>query len=191
MGSGIYKITNIINGKFYIGSTINFSRRKAEHFCRFRKNKGNSIIKNALIKYGVENFKFEILEELNFGEWASYNYKIEFITCREEYYLELLNPPYNIRREVDGVIKSPRTEEEKQRLRTMNIGKKNPKISQKLSKPVIVYDLFGNIIAEYPSAKEAGNSLGVDPSNIVRSCNKQKEGIKTKHKKPYNFSYKN
>ena len=56
MASGIYKITNIINGKFYIGSTTRLSARKAEHKYRTKNRKGNSAIRSAILKYG-EKFK--------------------------------------------------------------------------------------------------------------------------------------
>ena len=41
--SGIYKITNIITGYFYIGSTNNFNRRKLNHLHLPRNNKHHSI----------------------------------------------------------------------------------------------------------------------------------------------------
>lgn len=72
---GIYKITNKINNKSYIGQSINIERRWKEH----QEPGQTSVIHNAIIKYGVENFSFEILElcsyeELNEKEiyWISY-----------------------------------------------------------------------------------------------------------------------
>ena len=56
--SGIYKITNTITGDFYIGSSKDVKKRWANHKCC---NSPNMIIAKAIKKYGVENFKFEIL----------------------------------------------------------------------------------------------------------------------------------
>lgn len=59
---GIYKITNLINGKFYIGQSININYRFYEHQIgtgHFHK----SAIDAAIKKYGKENFSYEILEE--------------------------------------------------------------------------------------------------------------------------------
>ncbi len=58
----IYKITNIVNGKIYIGQSIRPERRWVEH-----KNKAKYLddqypIHLAINKYGEENFTFEILE---------------------------------------------------------------------------------------------------------------------------------
>jgi predicted GIY-YIG superfamily endonuclease len=44
MAAGIYKITNLVNGKFYIGSSVRLSSRKAEHKYRMKNYKGNSIL---------------------------------------------------------------------------------------------------------------------------------------------------
>lgn len=61
--SGIYKITNLISNKVYVGSAINLSNRKATHFYKLRNNThGNSHLQNAYNKYQEENFIFEILE---------------------------------------------------------------------------------------------------------------------------------
>ena len=58
---GIYKITNKLTNKAYIGQSIDIKRRWKEH----RYNIGSN--KNPLYldfeKYGLDNFSFEILEE--------------------------------------------------------------------------------------------------------------------------------
>lgn len=65
MGMGIYKIINVINNKFYIGSAVNFSRRKTRHFSELRTNRhSNSKLQNAWNKYGEQSFVFAIVEEV-------------------------------------------------------------------------------------------------------------------------------
>jgi group I intron endonuclease len=65
MGMGIYKIINVINNKFYVGSAVNFSRRKARHFSELRHNKhSNSKLQNAWNKYGEKSFVFVVVEEV-------------------------------------------------------------------------------------------------------------------------------
>ena len=58
MSCGIYKITNKVNGKIYIGQSINIERRWAEE----RGNKDKSLVEQDIQTYGVNNFVFEILE---------------------------------------------------------------------------------------------------------------------------------
>lgn len=58
--SGIYCITNKINGKKYIGCSIDIHRRWWQH-SNMNQNKHTSALRNALIKYGIDNFEFEII----------------------------------------------------------------------------------------------------------------------------------
>lgn len=79
---GIYKITNNINGKIYVGQSNNIQRRFLEH-----KNRGATSkipVDIAIQKYGKENFSFEVIEEctieqLNQKEmyWISYFNSVE------------------------------------------------------------------------------------------------------------------
>lgn len=62
----IYKITNLINGKIYIGQTNNPKRRQQEHFSLSHsiiEEEENKILYKAMQKYGIENFTFEIIED--------------------------------------------------------------------------------------------------------------------------------
>ena len=56
---GIYKITNLINEKVYIGQSIHIERRWQEH-CQ---PSSRSLIGKAIQKYGKEHFTFQVLEE--------------------------------------------------------------------------------------------------------------------------------
>ena len=79
---GIYKITNNINGKIYIGQSNNIQRRFSEH-----QTKGSISripVDIAIQKYGKENFSFEVLEECSVEElntketeWITYFNSIE------------------------------------------------------------------------------------------------------------------
>lgn len=58
---GIYKITNIINNKSYIGQSTNIERRFKEH-C-YKGYRSRIMLDIAIKKYGKENFTFEVIEE--------------------------------------------------------------------------------------------------------------------------------
>lgn len=63
---GIYKITNTINNKFYIGSAFNIKQRIKKHFELLKRNKHHSIyFQNAYNKYGDSAFAISILECCN------------------------------------------------------------------------------------------------------------------------------
>ena len=60
----IYKITNNIDGKIYIGCTVNsLEKRFYEHLYRCYKSDFKSKLYNAIKKYGEENFIIELIEE--------------------------------------------------------------------------------------------------------------------------------
>lgn len=59
---GIYKITNIINNKSYIGQSINLKRRLNQHLSLWNNPRINKYLYSAISKYGIENFKIDILE---------------------------------------------------------------------------------------------------------------------------------
>lgn len=87
MLSGVYRIINTKNGKFYIGSSNNLSRRKREHFHTLRNGTNHSLIlQKAFNKYGESNFKFEILARCP----TKYLFKIE------QWFVDNLKPKYNI-----------------------------------------------------------------------------------------------
>ena len=62
MRKALYKITNLINGKAYIGQSINPQHRFIAHISRSINDSDNSPIHSAIKKYGKENFKFDIIE---------------------------------------------------------------------------------------------------------------------------------
>lgn len=61
--SGIYRITNLINGKFYIGSSHHTPDRWSQHKSQLRLNKhGCRYLQRAWNKHGEVNFVFEVIE---------------------------------------------------------------------------------------------------------------------------------
>ena len=62
MIKAIYKITNNINGKSYIGQSVDPHRRFTTHISRSLNDSDNSPIHSAIKKYGRENFSMSILE---------------------------------------------------------------------------------------------------------------------------------
>ena len=65
---GIYKITNTLNGKVYIGQSVNVQERFYEHKRKLRLQQHfNKYLQNAYNKHG-EYFEFEVIEECDVSE---------------------------------------------------------------------------------------------------------------------------
>ena len=63
---GIYKITNKINQKFYIGSTTIFKRRYQDHLKSLRRGRHkNRYLQDDYNIFGENNFVFEVIEVVN------------------------------------------------------------------------------------------------------------------------------
>lgn len=67
----LYKVTNLIDGKLYIGVTKDFESRKKQHIYSFKQKKG--LLSRAINKYGKDNFLFEVICEGS----ESYIYELE------------------------------------------------------------------------------------------------------------------
>ena len=104
---GIYKITNKINGKAYIGQSVNIKNRWQVH----ASTKDEYPIHRAIQKYSKKNFEWEILEECS----------SECLNEREQYYIALYNTcfseggyGYNITNGGEGGVKTPVNQYDKQ-----------------------------------------------------------------------------
>lgn len=87
---GIYKITNKLNNKCYIGQSVSIFYRWYQH----RNKKSNLHLYNSFDKYGINNFTFEIIEVV-----ADRSKLLE----REIYWYDYYKPEYNnIRPEYNG-----------------------------------------------------------------------------------------
>ncbi len=61
--AGIYKITCLITGKFYIGRTSNFNQRLQQHKHSFHTIRAGKIVEHAKM-YGIDNLEMCIIEIL-------------------------------------------------------------------------------------------------------------------------------
>lgn len=80
--SGVYILTNLENGKRYVGGYVNLSVRLAQYYNINILTKYRSLIHKALLKYCYSKFKLEILE---------YCLRKDIIK-REQYYIDTLKP---------------------------------------------------------------------------------------------------
>lgn len=117
MKSGVYQITNEVNGKLYIGSAVNLERRKAQHIRYLKRGDHPNIhIRRSCKKHGVDSFSFKVIV----------NCAPENILSWEQIAIDGLNPELNICPKAGNTAGRKFSEETKQRIGRANLGKKHP-----------------------------------------------------------------
>jgi len=168
--SGVYRWTNLTNGKTYIGSSINLEKRLKGYFSIYYLEsvikKGRSLVNSAILKDGYSKFTLEILEYCEPSETLS----------REQYYLDLLKPEYNILFTAGSPFGFKHTEETKNRMSVAKIGNKNAtggkgrkraELAGSPSVSIKVLDQNTGVETIYPSMSAVAKALNV-PSGSIR-----------------------
>ena len=131
--SGIYKITNLVNGKVYIGSTNDYLARFREHRTELKRNVHfNTHLQFAYNKYGVQNFKFEVIEFIENLENLPLTEFKHLLEEREEFYIQLYESTdrekgYNVRIKCDTSLGMKWSEESKRKFSEKKKGKPTSK----------------------------------------------------------------
>lgn len=115
--SGVYKWTNLTNGKSYVGSSVNLSRRLAQYYNIniLTKYRHNSRIHKGILKYGYSNFKLDILEYCDRKDTIN----------REQYYMDTFKPEYNILKFAGSNIGFVHSSETIEKIRMKKLGSKH------------------------------------------------------------------
>lgn len=174
MKSGIYTITNIVNGKMYVGYTKNFKTRKNSHVNKLDKNKHcNIYLQRAWNEYGKQFFKFEILVEC----------EEDFLPSEENYWCNLLNTHnkiygYNIE-PTNPEGKRSTSEYTRIKMREAHINRPvNYDVINKLAQIVAIkvnkYTIEGVYIKTYNSITQAAQETGLLNQNIGKCCKNTK-----------------
>lgn len=150
--SGIYKIINHKTNDFYIGQSTELKTREYTHFFELKNNKHhNSHLQNAYNKYGYENLEFKILLYCEPKELIRY----------EQYFVDKLNPSYNILVECVITRKGTRHSEE---------SKKKISFSQKDMKgilnPMFGVHRFGSLNPMFGKKHSLESKIKISESKI-------------------------
>ena len=168
---GIYKITNIINKKYYIGSAVNIKGRLKTHKRLLEQNKHyNKHLQSSYNKYGTSNFIYNIIEIT----------KKENMIEREQFWIDLLEANnnkkgYNKRIIAESNLGIIVTDETKRRLSISHLGHKrsketHDKILETQYKKVFQFDMDGNFLRIFNSLQEAAFYLGIKYATNISAC---------------------
>jgi group I intron endonuclease len=170
-----------------------FSRRLRHYFSKGylegQLKLGKSKINSSLLKYGLENFSLEILEYC----------EPEQCLEREDDYIKLYQPEYNILQKAGSCLGCKRSEETRKKISNAQkgennsmfnrTGEKNPMFGQarqegsgKPSQAIEVTNVQTNTKTSYNSFSEAAKALNIQQSTISMF-------LKNNKKKPYKNSY--
>jgi group I intron endonuclease len=191
--SGVYRWVNKKTGNTYVGSSTNLGKRFSSYFRHkyITDPKRNMLIHKAFIKYGYSNFKLEILEYVNKS----------LAVVREQCYISLLKPEYNILNTAGSSLGHKHTESTKEKIRNKAIGRifsdeHRAKISlnninrseelkakvrarlatysQAKAHKVEITNTLTNTIAVYDSIRKAAIELNTNHTTIRRYIKNQK-----------------
>lgn len=164
---GIYRWINKINGNAYIGSSVNIRVRMYTYYSLRSLAKSNRPIDRALLKYGFSNFTLEILEYCDKDN----------VLEREQYYMDLVKPQYNIVETAGSSLGYKHTPESLSKMRDFVLSDKvrnrkalstvNATAARRIS--IIVKNIKTNDMLEYASLTEAGKALGVSRASVSQA----------------------
>lgn len=189
---GIYKITNLINGKVYVGSSRNIKQREWDHF---KPSKVSARIKYPLYQdidaFGKENFKLEVLEECSINDLerleTEYINKYFGANC---YNISKYSQPMKdekqkakhgeffsnwnkkqwekeeYRKERSKLSREVQLERLKDPEYLSKKSKELKKYTDSIKKPIGQYDKQGNLLRKFGGVREAERETGIRSSQI-------------------------
>jgi NADH-ubiquinone oxidoreductase chain 3 len=164
--AGVYRWTNTQNGKSYIGSALDLKFRFIQYYNINHLIDNNCmLICRALVKYGYSKFRLEILE------YCDEKIRIE----RENYYLNLCQPKYNI-------VKQANSMPSRKGYRHKEETKSKIKNSQPTRITVLVTDIVTKVETVYDSFHAAAIALNCSDAHISKYFKKnQQKPLKQKY----------
>lgn len=181
----VYKVTNTINGKVYVGITNQTFKVRWYKHCSDSLRGSEFPLHNAIRKYGVDNFTIELLEICD---------TLEQLKEREKFWIIELQSKvdkngYNLTDGGDGTFGKKLSEETKDKIRQKALGrvvseevKDNLRKRSPFRKEVKMFDLQGNYIQTFESCTSAAKFVNGKANHIA-------DVARGKANKAYNYKW--
>jgi group I intron endonuclease len=132
--AGVYLWTHKESGKIYVGSSVNLFRRLGEYYSFPKLDERNSYIHNAIKLYKYSAFFISIVEYINITNLPLEDAR-KLIISREQYYINTLEPDYNILKLAGSVLGYRHTADSIDKIKIAATGRfASPETKIKLSK---------------------------------------------------------
>lgn len=173
--SGIYRLNNLVTGKSYVGSSKDLSNRFSTYYSlnyiKKKVKKDSSIIYNSILKYGYDKFSLDILEYC----------ELDILIEREQYYMDLLKPEYNILKKAGSRLGFKHTEKTKLKISIIKTGIKHDisfsknlskaKRGKKQNKPRFINNITPKVMTVKTRLKLSESSCGVSVKVLDKNNN--------------------
>lgn len=169
-GPVVYLIVCLVTGRIYVGSTRHFGRRYSSYRCDIRRRTRNTVIIRAMVKYGLEQFRFVILESAT----------MTVLREREQYWLDALCPfgdrGYNTEPRAAVSTHTYRRPGEIRQMRRMSGLQYGEATRQRSSKPVCQIDPKTlKVVHQHASATAAAKIVGRKIGAIAAAVRKRQK----------------
>jgi group I intron endonuclease len=165
--SGIYRWVNNLNGNTYVGSAVNLEIRLRSYYNIKELKRNSRPIKDALLKYGHSNFTLEILEYC----------PIISLTEREQFYMDLLIPEYNILKNAYSLLGFKHSQETILKLKEKVISPEHKKILSSIHIGKVVNEDTRNKLAAATANYRKRNPLSEEALENLRVKTTLREGV--------------
>lgn len=167
----VYKITNKINSKVYVGITVQGYKNRWIKHCSDAIRDSSFPLHSAIRKYGIDNFQIEIVEVCK---------TLEELKDREKCWIKELQSRnfqngYNVTDGGDGTFGRHHSEETKNKIRQKAIGRKVSEETREVfrnsstrSKEILMYSISKEYIKTFRSTREASREIKVAATNISK-----------------------
>lgn len=156
-----------MNNKTYVGSGVNLTKRLRSYFNKNELNRNPRPIQDALVKYGHKNFTLEILE---------YCPEIKLLE-REQFYLDLLIPDYNILKHAYSLFGFKHSQETIDKLKDKIISPEHKEILSLIHKGKLVSSETRNKLALATASYKKNNPLTPEALDNIKSKTTIREGV--------------